>query len=1094
MAESQITFLPSLFLLRSSSFFLRSSYFALRPSSFALLTSLFVLLSSNFCPPAFAGSILGWGYNGYGQATPPPENNYIAISAGESHSLAIRSDPSAALGTGGTIVGWGRNQFGQATPPTGNNFIAISAGGWHSLALRSDGTIVGWGDNEYGQATPPPGNNYIAISAGWGWSGSHSLALRSDGTIVGWGDNTWGQARPPTGNNYIAISAGGYHSLALRSNGSIVGWGRNDYGQATPPPGNNYIAIIAGLYHSLALRSNGTIVGWGRNDYGQATPPPGNNYIAISAGWYHSLALRSDPSAALGTGGTIVGWGDKSYGQATPPAGNNYIAIEAGVGYGLALKSGIALKRLEINQCFQEVEADGTTQRYALIETKPFAARVTLEKDSPPGLTIKVKLAVYNANTGQQIGQTKQQTTTINPQSPETLDFLFNDNDTRNIKAGNYKFSLVVEDGNGAKLLESNLIYEFKSSRTVRMLVVPVLLYNLQIGVWNDIYIRFTEQVFPIPKTSAIGVNRLEILRGPALVMSDPNLSYLDLLLRLNILRQLYNSDYRSPSAEFISAVVPDGILPNAIGAMSGSAVVIQAHNDSQYILGHEMGHIYGLSEGYVGSRTQDANGLWVLDQWFGFDRNPPPLKLDPSGPFIIAAGRPNAGQRCNWADDTDSYSDPYSIKDANNNIIGWWCIGRYIGEGGYDIENNHEVSSSTFSMMSAGAAIGSSVWISGPEYKSLIAELLPTTATVLFEAPAPLSPVENPVLVSGIIDIPAKTARLSPLIPVSNLELTAEVAEPNCQLKFIPRLGPILGTFKFSTLESEAPESQLRGPFVLVVDLPPDTARIQVTIDGTVAAELQLTDNSPIVAVMSPNGGEEISGEMLVTWAASDQDNNDLSYTVEFSHDNGTEWSVLTIDHEVNELTVDANYLPGGPNCLVKVTVSDGWNRAEDISDAPFSITTKPPKVTILDPEDGTILLNSESMQGRCTVYDPETGDITDPNAIVWSSNIDGFLGNGNLTGFELSVGDHVLSATVTDPEGKTATDTAQVTVTANLADFNYDRRVDFLDLSKFAENWQANCSVPNWCGGTDLDRSGVVDFADLLELCENWLWQAQP
>ncbi|MCJ7728505.1 MAG: hypothetical protein MUO27_01285, partial [Sedimentisphaerales bacterium] len=92
----------------------------------------------------------------------------------------------------GSIVGWGNNDYGQATPPAGN-FVAIAAGYGQSLALRSDGSIVGWGYNYWGQATPPAENNYIAIAAGQ----EHSLALCSDGSIVGWGWNYWGQATPP---------------------------------------------------------------------------------------------------------------------------------------------------------------------------------------------------------------------------------------------------------------------------------------------------------------------------------------------------------------------------------------------------------------------------------------------------------------------------------------------------------------------------------------------------------------------------------------------------------------------------------------------------------------------------------------------------------------------------------------------------------------------------------------------------------------------------------------------------------------------------------------------------------------------------------
>ncbi len=112
---------------------------------------------------AWAGSIVGWGE----QVTPTSELACIsAISAGEWHNLALRAD--------GSIAGWGWNNYGQATPPPGNDFVAISAGEYHSLALKADGSIVGWGRNGEGQATPPSGNDFVAISAGE----YHSLAIK----------------------------------------------------------------------------------------------------------------------------------------------------------------------------------------------------------------------------------------------------------------------------------------------------------------------------------------------------------------------------------------------------------------------------------------------------------------------------------------------------------------------------------------------------------------------------------------------------------------------------------------------------------------------------------------------------------------------------------------------------------------------------------------------------------------------------------------------------------------------------------------------------------------------------------------------------
>jgi hypothetical protein len=250
----------------------------------------------------YDGSIVGWGNDDFGQARPPGGDDFIALAAGAagSHSLALRSD--------GSIVGWGDDQYGQATPPAGNDFVALAAGSRHSLALRADGSIVAWGDNSNGQSDPPPGNDFIAIAAGI----LHSVALKSDGGIVAWGRDTFGQSSPPAGNDFVAIAGGGMFSLALKTDGRVVGWGgKNGFGQINPPAGNDFVALSAGRNHGLALKTDGSIVGWGNDDLGKATPPEDSGFAAIAAGGWHSLALKPD--------GTIIGWGDDEQGQATAP-------------------------------------------------------------------------------------------------------------------------------------------------------------------------------------------------------------------------------------------------------------------------------------------------------------------------------------------------------------------------------------------------------------------------------------------------------------------------------------------------------------------------------------------------------------------------------------------------------------------------------------------------------------------------------------------------------------------------------------------------------------------------------------------------------
>mgnify|MGYP001346067671 FL=1 len=65
-------------------------------------------------------------------------------------------------------MAWGDNSYNQCDVPEPNSdFIAIAAGEGHSLGLKSDGSVVAWGDNGYGQCDVPlPNSGFLAIAAG----------------------------------------------------------------------------------------------------------------------------------------------------------------------------------------------------------------------------------------------------------------------------------------------------------------------------------------------------------------------------------------------------------------------------------------------------------------------------------------------------------------------------------------------------------------------------------------------------------------------------------------------------------------------------------------------------------------------------------------------------------------------------------------------------------------------------------------------------------------------------------------------------------------------------------------------------------------
>ncbi|WP_339250843.1 fibronectin type III domain-containing protein [Paenibacillus sp. FSL P2-0136] len=312
------------------------------------------------------GSVWAWGNNYQGQlgnGTATSSNKAIqtvnltsitAVSAGGSYGLALKSD--------GSVWGWGDNSLGQLGyqpvayqqyKPTKienfNSVTGISAGQTHSLALKSDGTVWAWGSNYYGElGLGTTGNKYAptkipslsgvkAISAGM----FYSLALKNDGSVWAWGMNMNGQLGngsttdsmiPVKVNSLVnvsSLSAGFYHALALKTDGTVWAWGSNSYGQLgdrtytdrSNPVNVTSISgitqISAGMYHSIAKKDS-ALYSWGYNASGQlgnnSTSPTSSpitvsaltNIKDIDAGVSHNAAID---------GNVVKTWGGNSSGE-----------------------------------------------------------------------------------------------------------------------------------------------------------------------------------------------------------------------------------------------------------------------------------------------------------------------------------------------------------------------------------------------------------------------------------------------------------------------------------------------------------------------------------------------------------------------------------------------------------------------------------------------------------------------------------------------------------------------------------------------------------------------------------------------------------
>ena len=254
------------------------------------------------CANVAAGPLTCWGWNFYGQASPPAGESFVAVTAGQVHTCGLRAD--------GTARCWGDGRQGELAVPPGATFKELSAGWSHTCGLQTDGSITCWGLNDKGQATPPSGNDFVSVKPGR----FHTCAIKRDGHVVCWGDPTFARTTPPAGMDFAQVSAHEIHSCALDSSGTPTCWGSNGWNMSTPPANKRFTRLVAAQYDTCGIDLSGTLSCFGGGFYGTNTPPAGAGHTQVAFSAKHACARAAS--------GGIECWGDQ-----TGPGGTNAVPL-----------------------------------------------------------------------------------------------------------------------------------------------------------------------------------------------------------------------------------------------------------------------------------------------------------------------------------------------------------------------------------------------------------------------------------------------------------------------------------------------------------------------------------------------------------------------------------------------------------------------------------------------------------------------------------------------------------------------------------------------------------------------------------------------
>ena len=317
-------------------------------------------------------------------------------------------------------------------------------------------------------------------------------------------------------------------------------------------------------------------------------------------------------------------------------------------------------------------------------------------------------------------------------------------------------------------------------------------------------------------------------------------------------------------------------------------------------------------------------------------------------------------------------------------------------------------------------------------------------------------------LLVSGSIDPTTGDAELDPMFVIPDASEVEERIPGEYEIVLRGSDGSQLARYPFTPYGMEDgrpwPGGGYDGVGLLTIsEMVPyvqGTTRVEVVRHGEVYAHVVAGPSCPTVNILSPNGGEILTGAQISrTIRASDPDGDPLFLNTEYSADGGASWELvaqssgaLTGTHSITGTVVlaamtvtetvelDAVNIPAGTKAYFRVWASDGIHTSSDTSDAPFTVLNHIPTVEITEPEGPVTVAVSQTLTLEGNAYDIDTGSMSGEQ-LQWLSNLGGVLGNGDLLSIVgLSEGMHTITFRADDGDGGVAEDTVAVTVVADV------------------------------------------------------------
>lgn len=559
-------------------------------------------------------------------------------------------------------------------------------------------------------------------------------------------------------------------------------------------------------------------------------------------------------------------------------------------------------------------------------------------------------------------------------------------------KAGKYKFEAGIKDNN---LTLDNV--KFEDRKKLNILAVPIKAnYGGKITEPADNWKNsdsFLRRVYPLSNKNVNWVIRDTLDSSSARYDLYTLDGMYNLWKRLNTLQPSSGTQYDA-IVGFVSDNVEDGKTAGYCYPNGVATVVSTSSQGKDQIVAHEIAHVFDVGDEYNGGTfntwiNKPPYGYKGIDWYFrselayGKDESIKPGPLN-SGSLISENLHPFELGKRNLLKDKDSFMG-YSVGPLDT-------------------------------------------WVTPDIWRRLYICFEPEVKNTSNRPQTNDGKPRKALIASGIV---RSSGDVELTLPWRSIVTTdeIEVQDGDYEIQALDNWGAIIAVQRFipSYVMLSDPPVKLNEGMIIDVQIPllEGTTEFTVMKGDAIVGRIPVSNGTPVISIMSPQGGDEYSDTIPIEWEGSDPDGDELYYTVEYSCD-GMEWLVLESEFMDNKLIQKISNLPGGKNAKIRVTASDGINFTTTESNT-FILPYKAMEVTIEEPiiEAGIVFL-----QGRA--YDFNEGGIYEDN-LTWTSDKDGEIGKGSVLSLTLSEGKHIVTLSAVNERNEHAEDSMEVNIEKN-------------------------------------------------------------